>query len=111
MTIAQQLIDIATAKEATRLAIVAKGGALPAGSGLTAFPAAVAGIDCEGGAPPSDGGWMPPSDWPDIRTGLAENSWTGLAEIEPDDDMNWTAFSVTAAVMRSPPGSRTAARR
>ena len=99
MTIAQQLIDIATAKEATRLAIVAKGGTLPAGSGLTDFPAAVEGIECGsgGGEPcPEPDGWMPPGDWPDIRTGLAENSWTGLAELEPDDDMNWAAFSVTA---------------
>ena len=41
MTIAQQLTDIAAAKEATRAAIVGKGGTLPAGSGLTAFPDAV----------------------------------------------------------------------
>ena len=49
MTIAQQLTDIAAAKEATRAAIVGKGGTLPAGSGLTAFPAAVDAIPSGGG--------------------------------------------------------------
>ena len=49
MTIAQQLTDIAAAKEATRTAIVGKGGTLPAGSGLTAFPAAVDAIPSGGG--------------------------------------------------------------
>ena len=49
MTIAQQLADIAAAKEATRTAIVGKGGTLPAGSGLTAFPAAVDAIPSGGG--------------------------------------------------------------
>ena len=49
MTIAQQLTDIAAAKEATRTAIVGKGGTLPAGSGLTAFPAAVGAIPSGGG--------------------------------------------------------------
>ena len=49
MTITQQLADIAAAKEATRTAIVGKGGTLPAGSGLTAFPAAVDAIPSGGG--------------------------------------------------------------
>ena len=49
MTIAQQLTDIAAAKEATRAAIVGKGGTLPAGSGLTAFPAAVNALPSGGG--------------------------------------------------------------
>ena len=49
MTIAQQLTDIAAAKEATRTAIVGKGGTLPAGAGLTAFPAAVDAIPSGGG--------------------------------------------------------------
>ena len=48
MTIAQQLTDIAAAKEATRAAIVGKGVTLPAGSGLTAFPAAVDAIPSGG---------------------------------------------------------------
>ena len=49
MTIAQQLTDIAAAKEATRTAIVGKGGTLPAGAGLIAFPAAVDAIPSGGG--------------------------------------------------------------
>ena len=49
MTIAQQLTDIAAAKEATRAAIVGKGGTLPAGSGLTAFPDAVNALPSGGG--------------------------------------------------------------
>ena len=55
MTITQQLADIAAAKEATRTAIVGKGGTLPAGSGLTAFPAAVDAIPSGGGGADATG--------------------------------------------------------
>ena len=62
MTIAQQLMDIAAAKEATRAAIVGKGGTLPADAGLTAFPAAVNAI---------------PSGGADV-TGLVDGSVTAI---------------------------------
>ena len=69
MTIAQQLTDIAAAKEATRAAIIGKGGILPADAGLTAFPAAVDAI---------------PSGGADV-TGFVDGSVTSLDLSSLDD--------------------------
>ena len=82
------LAQIATAKEDIREAAVDLGAVLPAGSGLRVFAAALRDLGEELNSIPAD--------WPDIRTGLAENSWTGLVELSPDSYDNWAAFSVAA---------------
>ena len=94
MTIAQQLTDIASAKEATRAAIVGKGGTLPAGSGLTAFPDAV-------NALPSGGG-----GGADV-TGLVDGSVTSLDLSSAGDTgsiRDYAFYYFPARAITLPPG-------
>lgn len=118
MTIAQQLTDIAAAKEATRTAIVGKGGTLPAGSGLIAFPAAVDAIPSGGGGVDVTGvtdgtatviDWSSAGDTGSIRTyAFAYCSALTSLTLPPGmtGDIGATAFrsctALTSLVIQSP---------
>lgn len=68
MSIATELTNLAANRDAIKAAIEAKGVA-DAGDTLAEFPASIASIPSGGG-----GGWQPPSDWPNIRTLLANDT-------------------------------------
>ena len=88
MTIASKLIELRDAVESIRAAIVAKGAALPTGSPLTAFPAAVESIS--GGGE----GWVRPSHWPALPE--VDNRFSGLVRVPKP--RNSTAADFVVAV-------------
>ena len=91
MTIASKLIELRDAVESIRAAIVAKGAALPTGSPLTAFPAAVESIS--GGGE----GWVRPSHWPALPE--VDNRFSGLVRV-PKPQNSTAADFVVAVTQR-----------
>ena len=92
MTIASKLIELRDAVESIRAAIVSKGAALPTGSPLTAFPAAVESIS---GA----GGWVRPSHWPALPE--VDNRFSGLVRIPKPQNSTAAGFVVTVTLLNS----------
>ena len=90
MTIASKLIELRDAVESIRAAIVAKGAALPTGSPLSSFPAAVGSIS--GGGQ----GWVRPSHWPALPE--VNNRFSGLVRIPPTANASAAGFVVTVTL-------------
>lgn len=86
MTIASKLIELGDAVESIRTAIVTKGAALPTGSPLTAFPAAVESIS--GGGE----GWVRPSHWPDLTE--SPDVFSGLVRVPKPQNASAEGFPV-----------------
>lgn len=93
MTIASKLIELKDAVENIRAAIVTKGAALPIGSPLTAFPAAVESIS--GGGE----GWVRPSHWPVLPE--VDNRFSGLVRIPKPPNSSAAGFVVTMTLLNS----------
>lgn len=93
MTIASKLIELKDAVENIRAAIVTKGAVLPAGSPLTAFPAAVESIS--GGGE----GWVRPSHWPALPD--VDNRFSGLVRIPKPPNATAAGFVVTVTLLNS----------
>lgn len=96
MGLTDQVQDLVTTIESTRQAITAHDVELPPGSGLHAFPAAIAAIQT---APPAvDNSFPFPSDYPDITDGYTPGTFRGLVLLDPvDDGNNVVSFSVAAS--------------
>ena len=90
MTIASKLIELRDAVESIRAAIVAKGAALPTGSPLSEYPAAVGSIS--GGGE----GWVRPSHWPALPE--VDNRFSGLVRIPPPANASAAGFVVTVTL-------------
>lgn len=95
MTIASKLIELRDAVESIRAAIVAKGAALPTGSPLTAFPAAVESIS--GGGE----GWVRPSHWPALPE--VDNRFSGLVRVPKPPNSTAADFVVAVTQRNSVP--------
>ena len=95
MTIASKLIELKDAVENIRAAIVTKGAALPTGSPLTAFPAAVESIS--GGGE----GWVRPSHWPALPE--VDNRFSGLVRIPKPPNASAAGFVVAVTQRDSVP--------
>lgn len=93
MTIASKLIELRDAVENIRAAIVAKGAALPTGSPLSEFPAAVGSIS--GGGE----GWVRPSHWPALPE--VDNRFSGLVRIPKPPNAAAAGFVVTMTLLNS----------
>ena len=93
MTIASKLIELRDAVESIRAAIVAKGAALPTGSPLTEYPAAVGSIS--GGGE----GWVRPSHWPALPE--VDNRFSGLVRIPKPPNASAAGFVVTVTLLNS----------
>ena len=93
MTIASKLIELRDAVENIRAAIVAKGAALPSGSPLSAYPAAVGSIS--GGGE----GWVRPSHWPVLPE--VDNRFSGLVRIPPPANASAAGFVVRVSLFNS----------
>ena len=93
MTIASKLLALRDAVENIRAAIVAKGAALPTGSPLTAFPAAVESIS--GGGE----GWVRPSHWPALPE--EDNRFSGLVRVPKPPNATAAGFVVTVTLLNS----------
>ena len=93
MTIASKLIELRDAVENIRAAIVAKGAALPTGSPLAAFPAAVGSIS--GGGE----GWVRPSHWPALPE--VDNRFSGLVRIPKPPNATAAGFVVSLTLLNS----------
>ena len=93
MTIASKLIELKDAVENIRAAIVAKGAALPTGSPLAAFPAAVGSIS--GGGE----GWVRPSHWPALPE--VDNRFSGLVRVPKPPNSSAAGFVVTMTLLNS----------
>ena len=93
MTIASKLIELKDAVENIRAAIVAKGAALPTGSPLTAFPAAVGSIS--GGGE----GWVRPSHWPALPE--VNNRFSGLVRVPKPPNATAAGFVVSLTLLNS----------
>lgn len=93
MTIASKLIELRDAVENIRAAIVAKGAALPTGSPLAAFPAAVGSIS--GGGE----GWVRPSHWPALPE--VDNRFSGLVRIPKPPNASAAGFVVHVSLFDS----------
>ena len=93
MTIASKLIELRDAVENIRAAIVAKGAALPTGSPLSAFPAAVGSIS--GGGE----GWVRPSHWPALPE--VDNRFSGLVRIPKPPNSSAAGFVVTMSLLNA----------
>lgn len=65
MSIATELTNLATNRDAIKAAIEAKNPAVAPGTGLASFPAAIASIPSGSNGRYGDG-WDPPEDWPDL---------------------------------------------
>ena len=90
MTIASKLIELRDAVENIRAAIVAKGAALPSGSPLSAYPAAVGSIS--GGGE----GWVRPSHWPALPE--VNNRFSGLVRIPQPANASAAGFVVRVSL-------------
>lgn len=93
MTIASKLIELRDAVENIRAAIVTKGAALPTGSPLTAFPAAVESIS--GGGE----GWVRPSHWPALPE--VDNRFSGLVRVPKPPNATAAGFVVSLTLLNS----------
>ena len=93
MTIASKLIELRDAVENIRAAIVAKGAALPIGSPLTAFPAAVESIS--GGGE----GWVRPSHWPALPE--VDNRFSGLVRVPKPPNASAAGFVVRVSLLNT----------
>ena len=93
MTIASKLIELRDAVENIRAAIVAKGAALPTGSPLSEFPAAVGSIS--GGGE----GWVRPSHWPALPE--VDNRFSGLVRVPKPPNSSAAGFVVTMTLLNS----------
>ncbi len=93
MTIASKLIELRDAVENIRAAIVAKGAALPTGSPLAAFPAAVGSISGGGG------GWVRPSHWPALPE--VDNRFSGLVRIPKPPNSSAAGFVVRVSLLNT----------
>ena len=92
MTIASKLIELRDAVESIRAAIVAKGAALPSGSPLSAYPAAVGSIS--GG-----GGWVRPSHWPALPE--VDNRFSGLVRVPKPPNASAEGFVVRVSLLNT----------
>ena len=92
MTIASKLIELRDAVENIRAAIVTKGAALPIGSPLTAFPAAVELIS-------GSGGWVRPSHWPALPD--VDNRFSGLVRIPKPPNATAAGFVVRVSLLNT----------
>ena len=92
MTIASKLIELRDAVENIRAAIVTKGAALPIGSPLTAFPAAVESIS-------GSGGWVRPSHWPALPD--VDNRFSGLVRIPKPPNATAAGFVVRVSLLNT----------
>lgn len=72
MSIASELTNLAANRDAIKAAIESKGGTAVSNT-LAAFPAAIESIP-SGGSSPVPREWVPPSEWPNLRTLIAEDS-------------------------------------
>ena len=95
MTIASKLIELRDAVESIRAAIVAKGAALPTGSPLSEYPAAVGSIS--GGGE----GWVRPSHWPALPE--VDNRFSGLVRIPKPPNSTAAGFVVAVTQRNSVP--------
>ena len=95
MTIASKLIELRDAVESIRAAIVAKGAALPTGSPLSEYPAAVGSIS--GGGE----GWVRPSHWPALPE--VDNRFSGLVRIPKPPNASAAGFVVAVTQRNSVP--------
>lgn len=93
MTIASKLIELRDAVENIRAAIVTKGAALPIGSPLSEFPAAVGSIS--GGGE----GWVRPSHWPALPE--VDNRFSGLVRIPKPPNATAAGFVVSLTLLNS----------
>ena len=93
MTIASKLIELRDAVENIRAAIVAKGAALPSGSPLSAYPAAVGSIS--GGGE----GWVRPSHWPALPE--VDNRFSGLVRVPKPPNASAAGFVVTMTLLNA----------
>ncbi len=93
MTIASKLIELRDAVENIRAAIVAKGAALPTGSPLAAFPAAVGSISGGGG------GWVRPSHWPALPE--VDNRFSGLVRVPKPPNSSAAGFVVRVSLLNT----------
>ena len=93
MTIASKLIELRDAVENIRAAIVAKGAALPSGSPLSAYPAAVGSISGGGG------GWVRPSHWPALPE--VDNRFSGLVRVPKPPNASAAGFVVRVSLLNT----------
>ena len=93
MTIASKLIELRDAVENIRAAIVAKGAALPTGSPLSAYPAAVGSIS--GGGE----GWVRPSHWPALPE--VDNRFSGLVRVPKPPNSSAAGFVVRVSLLNT----------
>ena len=93
MTIASKLLALRDAVENIRAAIVAKGAALPSGSPLSAFPAAVGSISGGGG------GWVRPSHWPALPE--VDNRFSGLVRVPKPPNSSAAGFVVRVSLLNA----------
>ena len=93
MTIASKLIELRDAVENIRAAIVAKGAALPSGSPLSVYPAAVGSIS--GGGE----GWVRPSHWPALPE--VDNRFSGLVRVPKPPNSTAAGFVVRVSLLNT----------
>lgn len=93
MTIASKLIELRDAVENIRAAIAAKGAALPSGSPLSAYPAAVGSIS--GGGE----GWVRPSHWPALPE--VDNRFSGLVRVPKPPNASAAGFVVRVSLLNT----------
>ena len=93
MTIASKLLALRDAVESIRAAIAAKGAALPSGSPLSAFPAAVGSISGGGG------GWVRPSHWPALPE--VDNRFSGLVRVPKPPNASAAGFVVRVSLLNT----------
>ena len=93
MTIASKLLALRDAVENIRAAIAAKGAALPSGSPLSAYPAAVGSISGGGG------GWVRPSHWPALPE--VDNRFSGLVRVPKPPNASAEGFVVRVSLLNT----------